>query len=250
MAARTLRLAVEKRLPPLCREVERLIVLRRLRGGNRELVEVERGQLRSDQIGIVAHVRRACFGRHWELCWIIEPRIVECSFAVHLQVRDKRIPISGRTESGPGAKVHSSEAEGRWNQHGSGFSVRTEGLAIQGKLRIEFPWAPTIQDGSHGCIIDSQKIREHAQVGGQSYDGSDIEIPVCPTIPAVADTRSERIIHRRVAQARIECPWTAVFRPVPKNPVTPTTAFKFSNATVVAGSVRSTVPFFRPSTTD
>jgi hypothetical protein len=45
---------------------------------------------------------------------------------MHLEVRDKRIRIGGRTEPGR-RQVHSSETKGRWNQHGCGFSIRTEG---------------------------------------------------------------------------------------------------------------------------
>ena len=114
-----------------------MIVLRRLRGGNRELVEVQRSQFRGDQVGVVAHVGRARFACHWKLRWVIQPWIVERSFAVHLQVRAKRIPVSCRTESGAGAKIYSGKAEGRWNQDRSGSFVRTESLAVQEQLRVE-----------------------------------------------------------------------------------------------------------------
>jgi hypothetical protein len=133
---------------------------------------MESAQLRSDQIGVVVDGSRTCFGRHWELRRIIEPRIVEGSFAMHHEVRDKRIPISGRTESGRRAKVHSSETEGRWNQHGCGFSIRTEGLTIQRELGIEFPRAPTIQHCAHCRVINRQKVRQNEEESRLGRGGS------------------------------------------------------------------------------
>src|SRR3954454_21340163 len=50
VAARAVSLTTEYCLSPLGREIESLIALRRLRLRNRELVEVQRSQLRGDQV--------------------------------------------------------------------------------------------------------------------------------------------------------------------------------------------------------
>ena len=93
VAARALRLAVEDAPPALRRRrVER--ALRRRRRRDRELVEVQRGELRRDQIASVPHVVEArsraatgnCVGSS-------RPRVEERALAVHLRVRDVGVPV-------------------------------------------------------------------------------------------------------------------------------------------------------------
>src|SRR5215475_5962073 len=74
VTGRALGLALEQGLASGGRGgVER--ILRRLRRGNRELVEMERRQLGRDEIGGVAHVAQTRARRYRELVGIVEPRV-------------------------------------------------------------------------------------------------------------------------------------------------------------------------------
>src|SRR5438067_330722 len=66
----------------------------RLRGRNRQLIELEVRQLRRDLVVVRADVRQvaeAVRRSYWKLRRVVEPRIEESSDAMHLQVGDERV---------------------------------------------------------------------------------------------------------------------------------------------------------------
>src|SRR5262245_23689973 len=94
MTARTACFAVgrEQRLAALGRMgVE--AAARWSRRGNRELIEVQCGELRRHEIRLAAHVAETVRGRDRKLAGIVETRIVERAFALHLEHGDERIPM-------------------------------------------------------------------------------------------------------------------------------------------------------------
>src|SRR5262249_10437786 len=81
-------LAVEEELAALGgRAVE--TSARSRRRGERQLVEVKRGELGGDEVFVVADVSESVGGGHGELPRVVEPGIVEGPLAVHLEVGDQ-----------------------------------------------------------------------------------------------------------------------------------------------------------------
>src|SRR3954467_3650592 len=111
-------------------------------------------QFRSNQINLISDVTTMVGGCDGELRGVVEARIEERTFAVHLQIRDKGVPIRYGAPPGPGVKVNASETEGRRNQRctrniRSGDStirdlLRIKCLAVHKKLGVEFPRPPTV----------------------------------------------------------------------------------------------------------
>src|SRR5205823_13561055 len=86
--------------------------LRRNRGWNRQLIEVKRRKLSGNQVRIILNMAEVVRGRDRELRRIVEPRIEECSLAVHLQSSDEGIPITHCSPgTGPGVEIHSRLAK-------------------------------------------------------------------------------------------------------------------------------------------
>ena len=101
----------------------------------------------------------------------------------------------------------------------------------------------------HGRLVHLQQVGERRQVGRQRDDRADVEIAVRPAVQPLADAGRERIVDRRVAERALDADRLQPARCSTKNPVTPTTAFSFSSASVVFGSSRSTVPALMPAAT-
>src|SRR4051812_49947083 len=74
-----------------------------LRCVDRQLIEVQRRQLGCDLIlvRVDTDMAEAVRGRDRKLIGVVEPRVEERAFAVHLQVRDERVPVRDRSPAGP-----------------------------------------------------------------------------------------------------------------------------------------------------
>jgi len=72
----------------------------RLRRRHSQLVEVEGGELRRDQIIFGLPVAELGLGGDRELFLVVQPRIEEGSLPVHLQVRDEGVPVGDRAPAG------------------------------------------------------------------------------------------------------------------------------------------------------
>src|SRR5262244_1976343 len=108
MACRALRRAIEKHFAPL----ERSFVVGscwRGRGRDRELVEVERGELRRHPIGRAARVSGAALCGYGVLILVIETSIEERPVAVHLANSNIGVPVGNRSEAGPGVQINASQ---------------------------------------------------------------------------------------------------------------------------------------------
>src|SRR5262249_26336704 len=142
--ALAVRLAREERLsPPGRRLVE--AVLGRLGGDEGKLIEMQRRQLGRDLVGVVANVPIAGLGGDGELFRILEPRIKERAFAVHLRIGNVRVPMRNRPPAGPGVIVHARQTKSRWQQSSGRLTIGAHGLAIVRQLRVKLAWSPTVE---------------------------------------------------------------------------------------------------------
>src|SRR5690349_19457859 len=125
VAGGTLRRAVEQRLAAF----ESSAVVgsrRRLGSGNRELVEVQRGELGRQLVWRTARVARVALGGDGELILVVEARVEECSRAVHLGRSDIGVPVWDRSEAGPRVEIHAGESECRRYERASLLAVRAK----------------------------------------------------------------------------------------------------------------------------
>src|SRR3954454_22541063 len=113
------------------------------------------GQFRSYQINLIGDVTEMVRRRDWELRGVIETGIEERSLPVHLQIRDKRIPIRHGAPARPRVEVNASETKRRRNQRRTRnirsrdstitYLLRVESLAVHKELGVEFSRPPTVK---------------------------------------------------------------------------------------------------------
>src|SRR3954451_2133787 len=103
---------------------------------------MKRRKCRRDEIFIRTYMAELFTSCDRETSRVIEARIVERTFAMHLEIRDECIPIRDGSPSCPGVQIHSCEPESGGNQCGGSFSVRAKPLAVEEKLCIEFARPP------------------------------------------------------------------------------------------------------------
>src|SRR5688500_1378345 len=75
-----------------------------LRRRNRELVEMQRGQLPADQIGVVSNIPKSGTGRDRELQGIVQAWIEKRPSAMHCQIGDQGIPVRYRAPTSRGVE--------------------------------------------------------------------------------------------------------------------------------------------------
>src|SRR5215207_8710825 len=109
-------------------------------------------QLGGDQIDGISDISKSIRSRNWELRRIVEAWIKEVSFAMHVNIGNKRIPVRYRTPTRPGVEVNACQTErgreqrGTWhiltchNAIGHLFGVKC--LAIQNQFGIELSRSP------------------------------------------------------------------------------------------------------------
>ena len=130
--------------------------MRRVRHRKRELVDLQRRQLRRDQVALVPDVSEAGARCDRELARVVQPVIAEVPDPVHLEVRDERVPVRDRAPTRICVEVDAVEAEGRRDQCRRGFPVRPEALAVKKELRVELARAPAREHLVHRRLVDLQ----------------------------------------------------------------------------------------------
>ena len=93
-----------------------------------------------------------------ELLRIVETWVIEVAFSMHLQIRDKRIPVRHRTRSSPSVQVYAGQSKGGWNQDCGCLAVWAKGLAIQSQFGIEVAWPSALENCADRGLI-------HAKLG-------------------------------------------------------------------------------------
>src|SRR4051794_4892438 len=136
------------------------------RGRKGKLVEVQGGKLLRDPVLVGADMRKvgkAVGGRNGKLLLIIQARIEESAFAVHLKSGNERIPVGNRPPACPRMQIHSRQTErwreqrGTWHVCAGDNAIRDllgiKGFAVQDQLSIELTRSPTVEHISYTCLI-------------------------------------------------------------------------------------------------
>src|SRR5262249_11788942 len=87
----------------------------RRRRRDRQLIQLQGGEFRRDQVRHATDVKRAVFYSKRILCRIAESGIKECTGATHFRHTNVCVPVRHRAKAGPGMQVHASETIGRGN---------------------------------------------------------------------------------------------------------------------------------------
>ena len=137
------------------------LAARRLGARQRELIEMERRQLRRDQIARrCARCRSRSRAAIGELCRVVEARIVERALPVHLEVGHERVPVRDGAPAGPRVQVDAGQTERGRNQRRGGLPVGSKRLAVEQQLGVEFSRAPSCEHRAHGRFVDAEQRRE------------------------------------------------------------------------------------------
>ena len=158
-------------------------------------------KLRRHEVGLAAHVAEAVRSRDRKLARVIEPRIVERAFPLHLEHGDECIPMGDRAPAGVGMEVHAREAERRRDQRRGAAPVRLERLAIEQQLRVELAGPPTLEHVAHGRFVDAEQLRERRDARRERHDGADVQVAVRPAVAPSADAGRERVVDGAVAKS-------------------------------------------------
>src|SRR6185437_5798349 len=87
----------------------------RLGRENRELIKVQSGELRTDEVGLVGDVSEAGAGGNGEFRGIIEAGIKKSAAAVHFEIGDESVPVGHGAPAGPRVEVDADETKRRRN---------------------------------------------------------------------------------------------------------------------------------------
>jgi hypothetical protein len=173
----------------------------------RELVVVERGQLRRDLVGVVAELEKAASDRRGKLGRIVEPLVVEVAVAVHLEVRDVGVPVGDVAEvARPSMEVLAEVAIGRRNPGRRRLAVRAEADGVDVDLRVVEAGAPAQEDllervDGRWVAGPEDLVGHRRQVGRERDDQAGVQILVRPAVQPLADPRGERVVDRRMAES-------------------------------------------------
>src|SRR6185437_15993292 len=168
--------------------------------GKRQLIKLQGGELARDQVRLVLKMTEACPRSDRKLAGIVEPRIVKGPLTVHFEGGYEGVPVRDRTPSGPSMEVHPGKSECRRNEYGRVASVGPKRLAVQYQLGVKVSGTPAVQDLDDGRDIDSEQIGDRRQIRGEGDDGSDVQIPIGPSVEAMPDAGCKGVIDGRMAQ--------------------------------------------------
>ena len=76
---------------------------------------------------------------------------------MHLDIRDKTVPVRQVAPACPGMEINARQPKGRGNQGRSRFAIRSQTFAVQHQLGVKFPWPPAHQNIFHRGQIDAKK---------------------------------------------------------------------------------------------
>src|SRR5579864_138907 len=108
---------------------------------------MESSKLRCNLVVGIGYVPETVFGGHRKFRGIIQSRIKEVAFAMHLKVRDERVPVRYRTPARESMQVHTRKPKGRRNKCCGSFAVRAESFAVHEEFRVKLARAPASKNG-------------------------------------------------------------------------------------------------------
>src|SRR5690242_7113936 len=99
----------------------------------------------------------------WKLLSIIQARIEEPAFPMHLEVSYEGIPVRNGPPSDPGVKIYSSQAKRRRNQGCPRYVgarnvtirhlLRVERFSVKREFGIELPRSPAVKHLSNSVLV-------------------------------------------------------------------------------------------------
>src|SRR6478672_6699045 len=199
MAAGTLTFAVENFFAA-CGGRTIKTTLRRRWSRKRELIEMKGRKLGRDLVIGIGDVTKTVLGSNGKFRSVVQSRIKEVAFAMHLQIGDERVPIRYRTPPGIGVKVYSGKTKGRRNERCGGFAVRTESFSVHKQLSIKLARPPASKNGLDGCNIHAQDIGNRLQIGSKAHDCANVQVAVGPAVQPMSNAGSKCVVHRGVAE--------------------------------------------------
>src|SRR5215831_4165899 len=175
----------------------------RSRRGDSQLIELQCGEFRRDQVWHPTHIERAVFYSERILYWIVKPGIKICTGTTHFRDTHVSIPVGHRAKTGPGMQVHASQTVGRGNQSACTFSVRPQSLSVFSQFRVKAPGTPGRKHRPQSIRIHSQQICKVLKVWSQGNDRPNIQVSIRPRIQPVPNPRCQRVVHRGVAKGAL-----------------------------------------------
>src|SRR5579871_842708 len=160
-------------------------------------------QLGGELVGLAARVVGFALGGNGIHVLVAEPGIKESALAMHFGGTHICVPVSHRSESGPGVKVDASQAVGWGDQCAGTLSIRSEGLPILIEFSVKATRTPTCQDFFERYNIDAQQIGKGFRVGSERHDRPNVEVAIRPTIQPMSYARCEGVVYRRVAKSTL-----------------------------------------------
>src|SRR5690606_1536877 len=107
-------------------------------------------------------------------------RIVERAFAVHLEIRNERVPVRHAAPTRPRVEIDARETECGRSQCRGRLPVATERFAVENELGIELPRTPRAEHGSNRVGIGSEQRRQWIAPRCERDDLADTEIAIRP----------------------------------------------------------------------
>ena len=172
----------------------------RLRGGDRQLVEVQRRELGGDQVRRRPRLLPKPLGGHGELLRVLQTRVEERPLAVHLRVGHVGVPVRDRAPARVGVQVLTRPGRTRRGSAWRRSCRRGERPCRPGSAPRRTCPAPRLEHLAHRRSSTLQQVRDRLRFGRQRDDRAHVQIAVGPAVEPAADALEERVVHGGVAQ--------------------------------------------------
>src|SRR5215510_4828867 len=106
--------------------------LRWLRSRNRELVKLQRAELRCDHIVGAALIAETCFSSNRILIGVVEALVKKGSLSIQLEVAHVSIPVGNcAPATAPGMKIDTGHSKCRWDKSSGRLPIGAKRFSIE-----------------------------------------------------------------------------------------------------------------------
>src|SRR5579864_8793128 len=103
---------------------------------------MESSKLRCNLVVGIGYVPETVFGGHRKLGSVVQSRIKEVAFAMHLKIGDKGVPVRHGAPASVSVQVHAGKSKRRRNERRGSFAVRAKSFAVHEKLSVKLTRTP------------------------------------------------------------------------------------------------------------
>ena len=167
---------------------------------------MECSQFGSDLVVSIGDVPETVTSSHGKFRGIIQSRIKEVAFAMHLKIRNKRVPVRHGTPSGECMQVHAGKPERRRNKCRGRFAVRTERFSVHKELSVKLARPPAAEHGLDGRHVHAQHVGNWLQIRRKADNRSNIQVAIRPAVERDGQYRAQMRCPRWNGRARTGCP--------------------------------------------